>query len=133
MDVHSVDDQFSVSGQVILSMPGALCMRCLGFLRDDLLAREAENYGAAGHRPQVVWANGSLASAAVGMFTQFLTPWHRDGVSTPYLEYDGNSQTMVSSHRFEHMKGKQCSHFLGFCDLGDPFWVPQRVPAGTKK
>ncbi len=31
MDVHSIGNEFSVSGQVILSMPGALCMRCLGF------------------------------------------------------------------------------------------------------
>jgi hypothetical protein len=128
MDVHSDGDQFSVSGQVILSMPGALCMRCLGFLREELLAREAENYGAAGARPQVIWANGALASAAVALFTQLFTPWRRGGVSTPYLEYDGNTQTIVSSNRFECMKGKQCQHFLGFRDLGDPFWIPQRIP-----
>jgi len=133
MDVHSVGDQFSISGQVILSMPSGLCMRCLGFLRDDLLAKEAENYGAAGNRPQVVWANGALASAAVGMFTQLLTPWHPGGVSTPYLEYDGNTQTIVSSNRFECVKERQCPHFLGPHDLGDPFWIPQRVPADLQK
>lgn len=59
MDVHEAGDGFCVSGQVILSMPGDLCMRCLGFLREDLLAREAENYGAAGGRPQVVWQTES--------------------------------------------------------------------------
>lgn len=133
MDVHSNGDQFSVSGQVILSMPGAPCMRCLGFLRDDLLAKEAENYGAAGDRPQVVWANGVLASAAVGVFTQLFTPWRRGGVTTPYLEYDGNSHTIVRSNRFECMKDKQCPHFVGFRDLGDPFWIPQKVPAKGQK
>ena len=127
MDVHSDGDQFSVSGQVILSMPGALCMRCLGFLRDELLAKEAEDYGAAGERPQVVWANGVLASAAVGLFTQLFTPWRRGAATSPYLEYDGNAQTIASSNRFECMKDKQCQHFLGFQDLGDPFWIPERI------
>src|SRR5260370_37521023 len=37
MDVHEADDGFCVSGQMILSMPGHLCMRCLGFLREALL------------------------------------------------------------------------------------------------
>ncbi len=131
MDVHEVGDGFSVSGQVILSMPGCLCMRCLGFLRDDLLAREAENYGAAGGRPQVVWANGALASAAVAVFTQLFTPWHgahADCIYADciYLEYDGNNQNVTTCNRLLHMKGKQCPHFLQFSDLGDPFWIPEQ-------
>lgn len=127
MDVHEVEDGLSVSGQVILSMPGCLCMRCLGYLRDDLLAREAENYGAAGGRPQVVWANGALASAAVGVFTQLFTPWHGAHAASVYLEYDGNNQTVTTSNRLVHMRGKQCPHFLHLSDLGDPFWIPENV------
>jgi hypothetical protein len=127
MDVRSIGDEFSVSGQVILSMPGALCLRCLGFLRDDLLAKEAENYGAAGDRPQVVWANGVLASIAVGVFTQLLTPWHATHTPTVYLEYDGNAQTVGISRRLEYMEGRKCSHFSHLHDLGDPFWVPKKV------
>jgi molybdopterin-synthase adenylyltransferase len=119
MDVHGAEGGFSLSGQVILSMPGCLCMRCLGFLRDGLLAREAENYGAAGGRPQVVWANGVLASAAVGVFTQLFTP------CCVYLEYNGNNQTVTTSNRLSHMAGKKCSHFVQFYDLGDPFWIPE--------
>ncbi len=132
MDVHSVGERFFVSGQVILSMPGALCMRCLGFLRDDLLAREAENYGAAGDRPQVVWANGILASAAVGVFTQLITPWHANHSTTVYLEYEGNTQTLASSSRLECMKDRRCSHFSDFRDLGDPFWAPESVEHSLK-
>jgi hypothetical protein len=127
MDVHSLGHQFSVSGQVILSMPGALCMTCLGFLRDDLLAEEVENYGAAGDRPQVVWANGVLASIAVGVFTQLLTPWHSGRSPTIYLEYDGNTQTVASSSRLTYMQGRECSHFSKLHDLGDPFWIPEEV------
>src|ERR1035437_425730 len=113
--------------RVILSMPGCLCMRCLGYLRDDLLAREAENYGAAGGRPQVVWANGALASAAVGVFPQLFTPWHGAHAASVYLEYDGNNQTVTTSNRLVHMRGKQCPHFLHLSDLGDPFWIPENV------
>jgi hypothetical protein len=125
MDVHAIGTEFSVSGQVILSMPGELCMRCLGFLRDDLLAKEAENYGVAGERPQVVWANGVLASLAVGVLTQLITPWHSAHVPIFYLEYDANTQTVVRSNRLNHMTGTKCGHFSDLSDLGDPFWVPE--------
>lgn len=94
MDVHDLGNQFAISGQVILSMPGELCMQCMGFLRDDLLAREAANYGAAGSRPQVIWPNGVLASLAVGIFVQLMTPWHKNHRQVWYLEYDENSQTV---------------------------------------
>jgi hypothetical protein len=126
IDVYEVESAFSVSGQVILSMSGSLCMRCLGYLREDLLAKEAAKYGAAGGRPQVVWANGALASVAVGVFTQLFTPWHGFHAGCVYLEYDGNQQTITTSNRLLQMKGKVCPHFLQFSDLGDPFWIPER-------
>jgi molybdopterin-synthase adenylyltransferase len=53
-----------MGGQVILSMPGDLCMTCLGFLNENSLSKEAARYEAAGDRPQVVWSNGVLASTA---------------------------------------------------------------------
>jgi len=124
MDVHPLANQFAISGQVILSMPGELCMKCMGFLREDLLAREAANYGAAGSRPQVIWPNGVLASLAVGIFVQLVTPWHKNHNRLCYLEYDGNSQTVLTSNRLKHLKGKVCTHFSSLEDLGDPFWKP---------
>jgi molybdopterin/thiamine biosynthesis adenylyltransferase len=54
MDVCEVDDGHSVGGQVALSLPGGLCLRCLGIITDQRLAQEAAKYGAAGDRPQVV-------------------------------------------------------------------------------
>jgi molybdopterin-synthase adenylyltransferase len=55
MDVHQVDDEPPrMAGQVILSMPGAPCMFCLGFGNEERLAQEARKYGATGPRPQVV-------------------------------------------------------------------------------
>jgi hypothetical protein len=127
MDVLPLDEQFTVSGQVILSMPGGLCMRCLGFLRDDLLTQEAQRYGVAGDHPQVVWANGVLASVAVGVFTQLFTPWHNGHSTTAYLEYDGNTHTVAASNRLAHMKNRWCPHFQGIGELGDPFWVPEEI------
>lgn len=124
MDVHEVGDQYAIAGQVILSMPGELCMRCLGFLRDDLLAQEAAQYGAAGGRPQVVWPNGLLASLAVGVFVQLVTPWHKEHRKVVYLEYDGNGQTVATSNRMKHLQDATCPHFSGYADLGDPFWRP---------
>ena len=48
MDVHESSGEFSISGQVMLSMPGKPCMRCMGLVTDEALAQEAAKYGAAG-------------------------------------------------------------------------------------
>jgi hypothetical protein len=99
-----------MSGQTILSMPGAACMRCMGFLNDVVLGREARQYGAAGVRPQVVWANGMLASCAVGLAVDVLTGWTRSTALPVYLEYDGNLQCVVPSVRLKHLP-PTCVHF----------------------
>lgn len=121
MDVHPLENQFAISGQVILSMSDELCMKCMGFLRDDLLAREAANYGAAGSRPQVIWPNGVLASLAVGILVQLLTPWHKHKKRVRYLEYDGNSETVTTSNRLARLSGIVCNHFSSLEELGNPF------------
>ena len=121
MDVTELRDGYLISGQMILSMPNDLCMRCLGFLNEELLAQDAARYGAAGGRPQVIWPNGILASAAVGTFVQIVTPWRSGLKPSLYLEYDGNAQTVMPSNRLQHLAGKQCLHFP-LDDLGDPFW-----------
>ena len=122
MDVIELPDGYLISGQMILSMPNGLCMRCVGFLNEELLAQEAARYGAAGGRPQVIWPNGILASAAVGTFVQLVAPWRRDMKPAIYLEYDGNAQTLLPSNRIQHLVGRQCTHHSDFTVLGDPFW-----------
>src|ERR1044072_5183624 len=107
MDVKEIPEGFLISGQMILSMPGEICMRCMGFLNEELLAQEAARYGVAGGRPQVIWPNGILASAAVGTFVQILTPWRRHLNKSVYLEYDGNAQTILPSNRLQHLRGKE--------------------------
>lgn len=121
MDVNKVKDYFSISGQVVLSMPGQPCMQCLGILRESDLANEAGNYGAAGSRPQVIWSNGVLASFAVGVFMQLVTPWGNENGQTVLLEYDGNSQTVKPSNKLIYFSEIVCPHYSTSQELGDPF------------
>lgn len=77
-------------------------MTCLGFLTDDKLAREAAVYGAAGVGPQVVWANGVLASTAVGIAINLLTGW-AGKPGALYLPYDANSGTEAPQARLPYV------------------------------
>lgn len=125
MDVHKVGSGFLISGQVVLITPGSPCLRCMGLVTDEALAQEAQKYGAAGGKPQVVWPNGLLASAAVGLFTQLITPWH--GVARPsaFLEYDGNKNTLVPSKSFSFFSDRACPHFFPD-EAGDPLFDIRR-------
>lgn len=122
MDVHELANGFSISGQVILSLPGCPCMRCLGFLTDARLAEEQRQYGAAGGRPQVVWPNGVLASAAVGQLLELLLPWHQGMKPSLMIEYDGNRQTLRESSKLALLEQRACPHFPSRSALGDPFF-----------
>jgi hypothetical protein len=126
MTVTAVDDHFAISGQVVTSMPGRACMRCLGFLTEAMLADEVSRYGAAGPKPQVIWPNGVLASTAIGIFVQMLTPWHRRELPL-YLEYDGNALTLTPSRLAELGSRSPCAHFSAPTDIGDAFWLESRV------
>lgn len=122
MDVHAVDQgEFSISGQIFLSMPTQPCLRCAGLLTDDLLAEEAGRYGAAGGMPQVIWPNGLLASAAIGLFMQLVTPWHARHSDFAYLEYDGDSQALQPSPLADLIRRKSCQHFPAD-EVGDPLF-----------
>jgi hypothetical protein len=122
MDVHELGPgNFLVSGQVILSLPGGPCLRCCGFITDERLAEEARRYGAAGSRPQVVWANGVLASTAMGLVTQLLTTWYPDPPAFVYLDYDGNKGTLTRNPRMELLKGHVCPHHPAD-ETGDPLF-----------
>lgn len=122
MDVHDLGKKgFLVSGQIILSTPGAPCLRCCGFITDDRLKQEANRYGAAGGRPQVVWSNGVLASTAIGLMTQILTPWYQDSLVFVYLEYDGNKGTVSRSAHMDALKERICPHHPPD-ETGDPLF-----------
>lgn len=121
MDVHG-EERPVVAGQVILSSPGGLCMRCMGFLDDDKLAKESALYGNAGQRPQVVWPNGVLASFAVGLAVDLVTNWTRRDRSHAYLVYDGNEATVKESLTLQKRKTFTCLHFKE-SEVGDPILI----------
>jgi molybdopterin-synthase adenylyltransferase len=123
MDVHALASGtgYLVSGQVILSMPGGPCMRCCGFITDERLEQEAKRYGAAGARPQVVWPNGILASTAVGLLAQLLTPWYRNPPCFVFMDYDGNKGTLTRNPRMELLADRVCPHHPSD-ETGDPMF-----------
>lgn len=123
MDVHR-GDPYSISGQVVVSMPGRPCFRCMGFIRQQDLDDDGRRYGEAGENPQVVWANGVLASTAVGLFVQMVTPWCRLRPSSAFVGYDGDGLTLEHDRRLTVTGKTRCEHFSGIGDLGDPFWKP---------
>lgn len=126
MDVHELGgDHYLIAGQIILSAPGHPCLRCCGFINDETLKREAERYGAAGGRLQVVWPNGVLASTAMGLAMQILTPWHGKVPGFTYLEYDGNKGTVSLSGRVAALAATVCPHHPP-AEAGDPLFDIRR-------
>jgi hypothetical protein len=119
MDVHGEPGDHLIAGQVVLSSPGRPCLRCFHVVADAQLEQEARRYGAAGGNPQVVWPNGILASAAVGLLMQLITPWNAAAADTAYLEYDGNTGTVSSSQRLAHVVSRPCPHYRDD-ERGDP-------------
>jgi molybdopterin-synthase adenylyltransferase len=122
MDVTKIAEQhYAVAGQMIASLPGEPCMKCLGFLTQDRLEQEENEYGAAGGVPQVIWTNSTLASLAVGAFVRMFTPWFPYSADYEWLELDGNSQTVSRSQQPQFNIKGPCRHFSAK-DLGDPFF-----------
>ncbi len=132
MDVHGAAGEHLIAGQIVLSMPGAPCLQCLGLVTEEDLAREAAQYGAAGGLPQVVWPNGVLASTAVGLVMQILTPWHSKPSQSVYLHYDGNSGVIAPSHRHKLALERTCPHYPPD-ERGDPAFDIRKPPIPQKQ
>ena len=97
-------------------------MRCLGFLSDANLAREAADYGGAGSRPQVVWPNGIVASSAVDLVIDLVTDWSKEIRGPVCLSYDGNRRTLVPNNRL-FASPKMCVHYP-LAGVGAPVFHP---------
>ena len=110
MDVNSFQNGPYMSGQVVLTMPAMPCMFCTGYLSEDKLGKEAARYGDTGGRPQVVWANGVLASTAVGILIDVITGWTKQSNKLVYLSYDGNMST-VTEHERVAFAESTCKHY----------------------
>ena len=121
MDVRVLGDEHHfISGQVIQSLPGYPCLRCCNYITDEKLDLEADRYGTAGSRPQVVWSNGVLASTAVGFAIRLLCPWSPERQGFRFLSYDGNSGELVTPAVVrEYLENHVCNHHPT-TELGDP-------------
>lgn len=116
MDVHKTGNQPPVmAGQVVLSMPGGPCLKCLGFLSD----KESPDYGDAGPRAQVIWANGVLASLAVGFAIDIITGWTKANPKTIYLSYEANTGVIQPHKILDYLKFANCPHFTP-AQVGEP-------------
>lgn len=124
MDVHRPDptEPPRVAGQVIVSLPGAACMHCLGYLTEEKLAREAAAYTDAGGRPQVVFANGVLASVAIGLAVDMVTGWSGQDAKVEWRSYDGNRVSLTDDPRLAYLSGGPCLHYP-LEEAGCPRWV----------
>lgn len=112
-----------MSGHVFLSMPGEQCMQCLGILSGGKLADEARKYGDTGPRPQVIWANGLLASAAVGIAVDLVTGWTQASPDMVYLLYEGNKGVLQPHPRLREIDvHRQCPHHQ-LAKVGDPVFL----------
>lgn len=112
MDVHCIEEESPrMAGQVILSMPGGPCMSCIDYLNEETLAQEAALYGDVGGLPQVVWANGILASAAVGIGIDVLTGWSGQVDPIVYLSFDGNASTLTLHRQLRFVDDGSCIHY----------------------
>jgi molybdopterin-synthase adenylyltransferase len=73
----------------------------------------------------VVWPNAVLASTAVGLLMQLVTPWHSKAPEFTYLEYDGNKGTVTVSQRVALLKGYSCPHHAAG-ETGEPLFDIRR-------
>lgn len=110
MDVPSSGEHPEIYGQVVLSLPGCPCLHCMGVLSERTLSQEAQNYGNAGERPQVVWSNGVLASTAVGFCMELLTGWSRWACLPLRMDYKG-SMGHISRSGFLDCIEDNCTHY----------------------
>ena len=128
IDVISTDGRTYITGQVAKSIPSKPCLWCLNILNEQNVNKEVQEYGAAGGQPQVVWANGIVASAAVGMFVELFTPWGPDQNQVLCLDYDGNKHALEVSNRmlFPSVQEGICEHYPKNL-VGDPFFKISKI------
>lgn len=107
-------ENFSIMGQIVLSHPEGPCFKCYRFIDEEDLKKEADQYGDAGNRPQVIWPNAILASTAIGLGVEILTNWNNRSTKVFYKRFDGNSLLLTDDLRVKEgitTEKKKCPHY----------------------
>jgi len=101
----------SAAGQVVLSIPGEPCMRCMEVVNETNLARDKEEYVEGGAPDQqVISMNGLLASEAVNLFLALATGYSI-GLPLPrYLVYNALRHELAP-HPFFGTDSAICPHY----------------------
>lgn len=110
MGIETVQQPYAMFGQVQHSVPGYPCLLCNGFITEETLKKEANNYGQKTKRPQVVWPNGILASSAIAIAIDLITNWTGTSNTPDYLSYNGNDHSIVD-HLMKSYRPSVCSHY----------------------
>lgn len=69
---------------------------------------------------------GALASIAVGLLMQMVTPWCPNKERSFFLGCDGNAMTFERDQHFNFVAASTCPHFEQQ-KLGDPFWSSRKA------
>lgn len=108
------ESDYQMMGQIVMSHPNGPCFSCYNFITDKDLEKEALNYGDAGIRPQVIWANGILASASVGLGIEILSNWTNSKKTYFYKHFDGNKLSLTDNLKISagtFSNEFRCPHF----------------------
>jgi hypothetical protein len=79
----------SIGGQVVTSLPGGRCLRCVEVVTDAGIVADREEYAVGAPDQQVISMNGLLASQAVNSVLALLTDYALDFPVPTVVRYDG--------------------------------------------
>lgn len=114
----------AIGGQVVSSLPGGPCLRCMHVVTDDSLAADREEYVAGAPEQQVVSMNGLLASQAVNTALALMTGYGRAHRPPLYLAYDGLRHEL---RRHPIYPGTEACPHYDVADAGLRTILPPRV------
>mgnify|MGYP003574904801 CR=1 FL=1 len=103
------NESYSIVGQVFLSLPNNLCMRCFDFFNPK--NNPDGEYGQAGPKPQVVFSNGILASNAINSFVKLISKSYGHKAPSVYKTYDSDSDNFVCHPLVEILSRRRCNHY----------------------
>ena len=110
MNVEKIkNEHYSISGQVFISTPGKLCMKCFDFFNPK--NNPNGEYGEAGPLPQVVFTNGILASNAINSFVKMLSNSYGSSSPSIYRMYSSDNDDFTCHPLLKDLEKSRCKHY----------------------
>jgi molybdopterin/thiamine biosynthesis adenylyltransferase len=108
IDVADDGSVRSIGGQVVTSLPGGRCLRCVEVITDAGIVADREEYTVGAPDQQVISMNGLLASQAVNNALALLTNYATEFQVPTIVRYDGLLHQMRPD---PEEAGKGCAHY----------------------